>query len=100
MAGPDDAYVLIVDDEEHIREMYQRILEAAGYTVETATNSHEALRLIAATPPAVAICDIHMPGPSGLWLADQIRAQSPHTAMLLATSDSKVPPIENLKKGV
>jgi len=58
------------------------------------------LRSLAESPPAVAICDIHMPGPTGLWLANQIRERSPHTAMVLATSDASVPPSESMRKGI
>ena len=50
--------------------------------------------------PAVAILDIRMPGPSGLWLADQIRAVSPETGMILATSDAAVPATASLKPGI
>src|SRR5581483_26254 len=93
-------YVLIVDDEAGFRELMTRILAPTGYRLRTATNAHEALRIIAEETPAVAICDVHMPGPTGLWLAGQIRTLSPHTAMVLATSDPTVPPTESMRRGV
>jgi YD repeat-containing protein len=100
MADGLSAHILVVDDEPGFRDLLTRILEPAGYEVRTATNAHEALRSIAETPPAVAICDIHMPGPTGIWLASQIREQSPTTAMVLATSDSSVPPTESMRRGI
>ena len=93
-------HVLLVDDEDGILLLLTRILEPAGYTVQTASDAHAALRHIAEGPPAVALCDIHMPGPSGLWLAEQIRHASPATAVVLATSDANVPPAESLREGV
>lgn len=93
-------HVLVVDDEEGVLLLLRRILEGAGHTVQTATDAHDALAKIAEAPPAVALCDIHMPGPSGLWLTEQIRQVSPHTAMILATSDSEVPASESLRTGI
>lgn len=93
-------FILAVDDEEGFRALYRRILEPAGYEVRTAADSNEALRIIKEEPPAVAILDIRMPGPSGLWLADQIRNAAPGTAMILATSDAAVPASASLKPGI
>lgn len=100
MANEHGTHVLVVDDEAGFRDLLTRILEPAGYKVQTATNAHEALNSIAQSAPAVAICDIHMPGPTGLWLASQIREQSPATAMVLATVDSSVPPTESMRRGI
>jgi YD repeat-containing protein len=93
-------HILIVDDEPAVRDVVQRMLEAAGYDVRTARDAHSALQSIADVKPAVALCDIHMPGPSGLWLADQIRASSPMTSIVLATSDDALPPAETLRSPI
>ncbi len=93
-------HVLVVDDEPGFRELLTRILESAGCEVRTASDAHAALRSVAELAPAVAICDIHMPGPDGVWLARQIRAECPTTAIVLATSDNTIPPVETLRKGM
>ena len=100
MSGEPKPYVLIVDDEAGFRELLRRILEPAGYPLQEATNAHDALRQVAVSPPAVVICDIHMPGPTGLWLAHQIAEQLPHTALVLATSDASIPATESLRTGI
>lgn len=101
MTDPHDSvYILVVDDEDELLELYRRTIGPAGYRMRTATNAHEAMRTIAEQPPAVAILDVHMPGPSGLWLADQIRAASPYTAIILSTGDATVPPTTSLQKGI
>lgn len=62
-----------------------RWLQAGGYEVASASGADEALGLIQTASPAVALCDIRMPGHDGLWLADRIRQQHPDTAVIMAT---------------
>jgi CheY-like chemotaxis protein len=93
-------YVLIVDDEASVRQLLRRILESAGHDVLEAETAEDAICRVEECPPAVAFCDIHMPGANGLWLADQIRATSPTTAMVLATGDAEVPANESFRSGI
>ncbi len=79
------ASVLVVDDETGVRDLLTRWLAAGGYDVHTASNATEALRHVTGDPPAVAVCDIRMPGHDGLWLAQQIRQTAPETAVIMAT---------------
>jgi YD repeat-containing protein len=92
--------VLVVDDESGFREVLTRILTAAGYEVQTATDAQDALRSIREAQPAIVFCDIRMPGRDGLWLADQVRAVSPAIAMVLCTADDTIPPMETLRDGI
>jgi DNA-binding NtrC family response regulator len=79
------ASVLVVDDERGIREIVARWLAAGGYDVRTAAGADEALDDVRRSAPAVALCDIRMPGRDGLWLAHQIRHDAPDTAVVMAT---------------
>ncbi len=92
--------VLIVDDDAKVRELLRRFLEPEGYDVIEATSAEEAVQHVELALPSVAFCDVHMPGANGLWLADQIRALSPATAMVLATGDTEIPPAETLRSGI
>lgn len=94
--------VLIVDDENGVRDLMTRWLEAGGYSVMAAANAEEALgRLESSSPPAVALCDIRMPGHDGLWLAERIRQRYPETAVIMATGVQDVgPAVESLRQGV
>ena len=94
------SHVLIVDDDAKVRELIRRFLEPAGYDVIETETAEDAIRSVGETPPTVAFCDMHMPGANGLWLADQIRAISPATAMVLATGDSGISPAETLRPGI
>ena len=92
-------HILVVDDEPGYQELLRRILAPAGYPVVMASNANEAMQSVTQSPPAVAVLDIRMPGQSGLWLASQIHAVSPHTGVVFATADQAVPAIETLRRG-
>src|SRR5829696_10572679 len=77
--------VLVVDDENGVRDLMRRWLQAGGYSVASASGADEALGVIQTFAPAVALCDIRMPGRDGLWLAQRIRQQYPETAVIIAT---------------
>ena len=79
------ASVLVVDDERPMRELIARWLSAGGYEVRTAEGADEALDDVRRSAPAVALCDIRMPGRDGLWLAHQIRRDAPDTAVVMAS---------------
>ena len=93
--------VLVVDDETHVRELMARWLASGGYDVRTAGTADEALDRIQDEPPAVALCDVRMPGHDGLWLAHQIREEAPETAVIMATGVLDVgPAVTSLRQGV
>lgn len=77
--------VLVVDDEAPIRELLTRWLKSWGYAVKTAASAEDALAVMAAEPAAIMVCDIEMPGHDGLWLADRVLEQWPHTAIIIGT---------------
>src|SRR5437763_433809 len=83
--------VLVVDDETAVRELMARWLASGGYDVRTAGNADEALRRVHDLPPAVALCDVRMPGHDGLWLAHRIRQAAPETAVRSATTGGSWP---------
>jgi response regulator RpfG family c-di-GMP phosphodiesterase len=93
--------VLLVEDESDIREIMRRWLESGGYAVTTAASAEEALGHLEASPSAVALCDIRMPGRDGLWLAARIREQYPETAVIMASGVQDAgPAVAGLGEGV
>ena len=78
--------VLVVDDDDSIRETFQYHLERAGYQVTTAESAEEALGLMAEAEPRIVITDIRMQGMDGLELLRRIRAASPETDVLVITA--------------
>lgn len=82
--------VLVVDDEEPIRNALRRYLSGQGYTVHTAGSGAEALEALARHQIALMLCDIRMPGMSGVDLVPRALEASPELAvvMLSAVNDA------------
>ena len=68
--------VLIVDDDDAIRELVARILEMAGYETCTARDGHEALEQFRAERPDLVVTDLVMPLMDGFELCRRIRGFS------------------------
>ena len=66
--------VLVVDDDEAVRELVATILEEEGYAVHTAASGSEALTVARRERPAVVVMDIAMPGLDGLSTCRRLRA--------------------------
>jgi len=67
------ARILIVDDSQSIVDSLSKILQISGYITDTAFNGSDALRKIHARNYDLIICDIEMPGVTGLDFLDRIR---------------------------
>ena len=65
--------ILVVDDEETIREVVRRYLEKEGFLVQEAADGYETLDLIKDDPPDLIILDLMLPGIDGLSLTQHIR---------------------------
>ena len=92
--------VLVVDDESQIRDLLSRWIGGDGHEVRQAATAEAALDDMQSAPSDIVMCDVHMPGESGLWLTGQLRQRYPETAVVLATSDRTVPPQVSLQQGV
>jgi DNA-binding response OmpR family regulator len=66
--------ILAVDDDERIVRLVQINLTRAGYSVTTAPDGAEALRMIAADRPDLIVLDVMMPGMSGFEVIRTLRA--------------------------
>ena len=82
--------ILIVDDEQAIRQLLQRKLVALNYRCETAATADEALSQLSDNPAALVILDINIPGISGVELLAEIKARHPDTAIIMATAVAKM----------
>lgn len=94
-------HILVVDDEQSIRELVRDILEEEGHRVTVAGNGIEALELITAGEVVdVVISDIRMPVMGGIKLLEKIRNQNPFPpAMIFVTGYSDVTNEEAFAKG-
>ena len=67
------ASVLLVEDDKDIRDAMSALLESEGYTVLTAGNGEEALRILDRGQPCVVLLDLMMPVMSGAELLEVVR---------------------------
>jgi len=79
------AHILVVDDEDAIRDLFSVWLRVAGYTCVSAGTAAEALTVAERERTDVALLDIRMPGESGVWLARRLRERRADLAIIMAT---------------
>jgi len=77
--------ILLVDDDEVLRERLAQAIRARGYDVRTAGSAAEALREATRDSPEMAVLDLRMPGESGLELLRELRKQDPTTKIVMLT---------------
>lgn len=78
--------ILLVDDEEMIRQLLTHKLAPEGYRCEPAANAEQALEKLAKDAIELVVLDIKMPGKSGVQLLPEIKAKYPDTAVIMATA--------------
>jgi diguanylate cyclase len=85
------ATILIVDDEQPLRELLADVLASEGHHVLLAGNGREALALIVGDPPDLVVSDVMMPLLNGVRLCRQLKAE-PATATVPVILMSSVGP--------
>jgi DNA-binding response OmpR family regulator len=91
--------VLIVDDEETVREVVGQYLELEGFLILQAPNGLEALRLAEKTPPDLVILDLTLPGIDGLEVCRRLRAVSAVPILMLTARAEDVEKLEGFHAG-
>jgi PAS domain S-box-containing protein len=83
--------VLVVDDEEMIRDLARETLEASGYRVLCARNGQDALAVLAGVPGEVKaiVTDVAMPVMDGVALVSAVRQVAPQARLILATGQEQ-----------
>ena len=94
------ARILVIDDEERIRDACTMVLESEGYKVETADNAELGLKMIEESHFDVILLDLMMPVLSGLDILPSLTERHPDTAVIVITGYATVEhSIEAMKKG-
>jgi cyclic di-GMP phosphodiesterase len=81
----DDGPVLLVDDDEDVRELLHEIFRSSGYRCRLASNGREALDAFAAEWPPLTVTDIKMPVMDGLEFLKRARALDPDAVVVVLT---------------
>ncbi len=77
--------ILVVDDEESIRDLCARVLSRGGYDVITAPSGEDAIVQLTQGTFDLVISDIRMPGISGLEVLERVKTAFPQTRVVLIT---------------
>jgi two-component system, response regulator, stage 0 sporulation protein F len=82
--------ILVVDDEEGARELFNTILTDEGYEVTLAVNGEDGLTRFKTVPFDLVVTDIKMPGMDGLQLLQEIRKTGSKADVIMVTAYGEV----------
>ena len=93
-------YVLVVDDEPHMRRVLEIMLHQAGHEVFAAGNGREALEILRGNPVDLVITDMRMPEMDGIALLTRLRADGVDVPVIVITAHGSVESaVEAMKRG-
>ncbi|MEE4240150.1 MAG: response regulator [Desulfopila sp.] len=78
--------ILLVDDEENIRFIYEEEFKEEGYDIITAANGMDALELFSRDKPDLVILDIQMPGLNGIEVLRRMKTMDPSVPVILSSA--------------
>jgi DNA-binding response OmpR family regulator len=79
------AVILVIDDEQGIRELLDTLLRRKGYDVVVAENGREGLKVFRRERPDAVVLDLNMPGIDGLTVLQEIRNLNPSQPVIVLT---------------
>jgi len=92
--------VLIVDDEEKLRNLLARLLKLEGYSIIEAGNLKSAQKLVESEDPDIILCDVKLPDGSGVNFIPEIKKKHPIIEIILLTAYGNIPDgIQAMKNG-
>jgi len=92
--------VLVVDDEQDVRETLGTVLEKLDYQAMTAADGDEALDIVQNQKVDVVLSDLYMPGMNGIELLKRIKSQRKNIVFLMITAHPTIETaVDAIKKG-
>ncbi len=93
-------HVLVVDDEQEVRDTLSSVLKNLEYVPHVAANGVEALKVIQKEPIDVVLSDLYMPEMDGIELLKRVRTQNKKIVFLMITAHPTIETaVEAIKKG-
>jgi DNA-binding NtrC family response regulator len=92
------ARILVVDDEEPIRDILSRRLTQWGHEVVTANGAEAALAEMAKSPAQIVFSDVIMPVLDGVWLAKELRDRWPDTVVVAVSGAQEVSTVVKMRQ--
>ena len=84
--------ILVVDDDDGVREMVRQMLQRAGYEVSVAVNGKEGLKLFRSESPDLIVLDIVMPEKEGLETIRELRRDDPGVKVIAMSGGGRMGP--------
>lgn len=92
--------ILVIDDEDPIRNLLARMIELEGYKVWKASDCQSALQLLKAQPFDVVLCDVFLPDGNGVDFIREIKKHRPEAEVILLTAHGNIPDgVQAIKNG-
>src|SRR5512133_2813329 len=83
---PGPTHILVVDDDDAVREAIASLLREEGYSCERASGAQAGLDALRAEECPLVISDMRMPVHDGMWLLERIKEEHPDTAVIMLTA--------------
>src|ERR1051326_5736149 len=87
------ATILLVEDDELVRDMLAQVLERASHEVVTANDGEEATEILKKTKPDIVVTDIIMPKKSGITLISEVKNRHPAMEIIAISGGGRLDPI-------
>ena len=88
--GSEPCHVLLADDDHWVAEIYSRILECNGFTVQRTENGADAIEQFSKRAFDVVIADIEMPGANGIDVLQAVRTRDADLPVILMTGNPEL----------
>lgn len=97
----DKARILVIEDEDEVRELLKDILVGGAHQVETASRGREGLKMLRKKDFDLVFTDLGMPGMSGWQVAEETKKKNRNTPVVLITGwEIRLEPSELKERGV
>lgn len=86
------AKILLVEDDDLVRDMLTQVLERASHQVICATNGEEATEILRKDQPDIMVTDIIMPKKSGITLISEVKNRHPNLEIIAISGGGRLDP--------
>jgi two-component system response regulator AtoC len=83
---PEKTRILVVDDEENVRHQLSSLLKLKGFQVESAEDGEKALAIFKKKPFDIVLCDVRMPGMSGMTFLEEVGGARSEAAVIIMSA--------------
>lgn len=84
--------ILLVEDDDLVRDMLAQMLQRASHEVKSATNGEEATEFLKSMEPDIMVTDIIMPKKSGITLISEVRDRHPNMEIIAISGGGRLDP--------